>query len=123
MTWHGIEHSRNAVVDLCLRAPFHFSAIGIRAATALQARVIDELRDEQIQLPVIVEVEPHRACGPSRRTDSASQGYIGEGPVAAVVIQDTFLVAGEQQVLVAITVVVGTATPIPKKFAFRPASA
>ena len=119
VAWHGVEHSWNAVVDLRFGAAFHFPAVRIGAAAALQARVIDELRHEQIQFPVIVVVEPHRAGGPSWRVDAALYSDIGECAMAVVVVQNAFPIPGEQHILVAVAVIVGNRHAHSEKVHFQ----
>src|SRR6185437_638960 len=50
---HWIEDLREAVVALGFGGIFAFTAVGVGSVTAFQAGIVGELRDEQIEFPVV----------------------------------------------------------------------
>ena len=58
-SWRWHEHPRNAVVIL--------AQLVIAAAERGACRIIDKAAHEQIELPVVVVIEPDRAGGPAWR--------------------------------------------------------
>src|SRR5579862_1153614 len=60
----------------------------------------------QIQASVVVVIHPGGARGPSGAGDACTSRYIGERPIAVIVIQSAVAIAGNEQVFVAIIVVV-----------------
>ncbi len=80
MTGPWLEKTRDAVVT---------PAQGFIGTQNVQRLLVnDKTGDEQIQLAVIVVVEPNCASGPARRSDAGVVGYIGEGAITIVVIKD-----------------------------------
>ena len=73
----------------------------------------DILADEQIQPPVIVVVEPHRARAPSGGGDAGLLRHIGKRPIAVIVIQDAPSILRHVHVGEAVTVVVAHRNALP----------
>ena len=90
--------------------------IGDRAEVAERLRGIAPLHivhNEQVQQSVIVHVHPYRSLGPQRPilwvvgvSQSCLLRYVGEGPVAVVVVQRIAIDAGDEDVRAPIVVVV-----------------
>ena len=72
---------------------------------------INVVGDEEIELSVAIVIEEGAACSPadSLSSDSCFLAYIGEGAVAVVVIQHVLAEVGDEQVVVAVVVVIADA--------------
>ena len=86
-------------------------AIGAVAGLVLTApeivlgRPLDVIADEQVEIAILVVVEPSRAGGPVTLVRHSRLGcYIREGAVAVVVVEDGVAVTGHQHVGVTIVV-------------------
>ena len=81
----GRGESRRRAVGVPVAAT-NFVVIGIPFHVA---------RDEKIEMAVIVVVEESCGDGPAAAGDAGLGGYIGEGAIAIVVIQNIFSVTGD----------------------------
>src|ERR1700756_1015530 len=85
------------------------AALGIFAGMAVFALgfvEVDEAADEEVEAAIVVVVEPDRARGPSGSGHAGLFGYVGEGAVAIVAIEDAFAVLGDVEIGKAVAVVV-----------------
>src|SRR5207248_3132816 len=79
----------------------------ILAAVAMRARpIIHKTADEQVELAVVVVVEPDRARSPARSLQAGLSRYIRECAVAIIPVQNAFAVRRHEQVGPAIVVVI-----------------
>src|ERR1700686_1200548 len=76
------------------------------AVFALRLGKLHKLADEQIQLAVIVIVEPDRAGGPPRRAHSGFFRDIGESAVTVIVVKNVPAVLGDVDILEAVAVII-----------------
>ena len=90
----------------CKVAERRSGAVTSRARQVLRFVEVHKPADKQVEAAVVVIVKPHRACGPSCSGDASFLGYIGEGAVPIVVIQDASAVLGDVQIRKAVSVVV-----------------
>ena len=97
-TRRRLEQPRNAVV-----AP---TELVVAAETIGRQREIDEAAQKQIELAIVVVVEPDRARGPARGLEPGPLGDVGERTVAVVVIQRALAVRRHEQIGIAVIVVV-----------------
>src|SRR5258708_6790522 len=67
---------------------------------------IDKAANEQVQLAVIVVVEPDRAGGPAGSGDSGLLSHIGERAITIVVVQDAAAVLRDVQIWKAVAIVI-----------------
>src|SRR5260221_188858 len=89
-------------------------AVGAIAGTFLAApeivfgRPVDVIENDEIEIAVVVVIEPGGAGGPAAFVgDTSFCGDIGEGTVAVVVIKDGAVVAGDVEVGKAVVIVIG----------------
>src|SRR5207247_2498796 len=88
--WHGLVNARDAVIAL--------AGLVVPAEFVLGLVEIYKAADEQVELPVVVVVEPDGARCPARRSNASLFRYIGEGSVAVVAVEDAFAVLCEVNV-------------------------
>src|SRR5262249_38670023 len=95
----GLEKARHAIVE---------PASGfVSAQNILRLVILNEARNEQVELPVIVVVEPNRASGPTLHSYSSLLGHVGKRAVTVIMIQRITAVVGDIEVLPPVTVIVG----------------
>ena len=94
-----LEDARDAVEAL--------AQLVVAAEHVARQRELDEAAEEQIEPAVVVVVEPDRARRPAGRGDARLLGDVGERAVAVVVVQRAAAVRGDEDVGVAVVVVVG----------------
>src|SRR2546425_4024729 len=75
-----LEKARDAIITPAQ------SLIGAKNVQGLF--VNDEAGDEEVQLAIVVIVEPEGACGPAGRGDAGFITHIGERAVAVIVIKN-----------------------------------
>src|SRR5215469_4581985 len=80
----GLKEARNAVVLL--------AELVVAAGVALAGAVVDETADEEIELAVVIVVEPDCAGGETRRLETGLFGDVGESAVAVVAIENAVAV-------------------------------
>ena len=70
------------------------------------AGVVDEAADEEVELAIIVVIEPDGAGGPAWSGEPGFFGDVSERAVLVVFVQDAFAVGGDEQVRPAVVVVI-----------------
>src|SRR5262249_2262820 len=80
----------------------------ISAKRSLRFIVEDEAGDEEIELRVVVVIEPHGAGGPTRRRDARFLCYVSERAVAVVAIENILTVVRDVEIDVAVAIVGGS---------------
>ncbi len=94
----GLVEVRNAVSVFAILAGAAILVLGLGE--------LHELADKQVELPVIVIIEPDRARAPARSGDARPFGDIGERTVAVVVIENAAAVLRNVEVGKSISIVV-----------------
>src|SRR6266498_792517 len=67
---------------------------------------MDEARDKEIELAVVVIVEPNGAGGPAWRGHTGLLAHIRKRPISTVMIEDVSSVAGNVKILPAVAIVI-----------------
>src|SRR5690349_12240292 len=93
------EKTRHAVVTTLQ------SRIG--AEWILRLVVEDEARYEQIELAVVIEIEPRRAGGPAGCGDTRFFSHVGKRAVAVVAIKNVRAVVGDVKIDITVAVEIG----------------
>ena len=86
----------------------------IAAEDRAGAAVLHKTRDEEIELRVVIVVEPRRTSGPVWRGDSGFVGYVGKRAVAVVVEENIATVVGYVKILPTIAVKIRRCRAHPK---------
>ena len=104
----GLEDVRVAVDAVPLLSP---AAPVVRV---LGEGPLEVVRDEEVQPAVVVEIQEGRARlqGVARHRDARPGGHVGEAPVALVVVEHVVAVVRDQDVHVAVVVVVPDGHPL-----------
>ena len=104
---HGIVNARNAVVT---------AGLLIAAKFVLGLVEIDEAADKEVQLAVIVVVEPDRARSPSGSGKACFASDVGKRAVAIIMIKNDAVILGDKKIGETVAVVVpdGNSHPIAK---------
>src|SRR5277367_5351274 len=100
----GIIEARNAVTGLVVISD---------ARKILRLVEVDELADEETEASVVIVVEPDCAGGPSGSCNAGLFGYVSEGSVAVVAVENTSPVLGHIQVREAVAIVVADCDALP----------
>ena len=111
-----VQHARRRLED-ARDAVEALTELVVAAEDVAGERKLHEAAQEQIELAVVVVVEPHRARRPSWRRQAGLVGDVREGAVAVVAIQRAAPVRGDENVGVAVVVVVGHRTAHAELFA------
>src|SRR5580698_9242845 len=113
----GLEYPGRAVVGTSICGISNVSraaAIRIRRPADFQAGIVEVLCNIQVQLAIIVVVEPNCAGRPSGFVDSALRSHIRKGAVAVVVIQYRRTITCKEQVRIAVPIVIADRNAHPK---------
>jgi len=94
----GLEDSRHAVIVV--------ADLVAAAFELFDAGVVDEAADEEVELAIIVVIEPDGAGGPAWSGEPGFFGDVSERAVLVVFVQDAFAVGGDEQVRPAVVVVI-----------------
>src|SRR5271170_6444641 len=100
---HFLAHIRKGAIAVVMKEPARHRRVDLRVAVFVQSlkrgnvwgptvvmlglAEVYEAAHEQVELAVVVIVEPHGARGPSGGRDSSLLGYVGEGAVAVVAVE------------------------------------
>src|ERR1700722_3433795 len=95
-------------------------AVGFSLATDPLIGVVGKFTDKQVQLAIVVVIEPKRAASPLRGLDAARRGHIGKGTVSVVVIENRLADAGDEDVQIPVMVIVGDSDAHAKKGGIDP---
>ena len=101
-----LEDARDAVETL--------AELVVAAEHVVRQRELDEAAQHQVEPAVVVVVEPDGARRPAGRGDTGFVGDVGEGAVAVVLVERAAPVGGDQDVWVAVVVVVGNGAAHPE---------
>src|SRR5712671_6354624 len=66
--------------------------------------VIHETADEEVELAVVIVVEPDGARRPARRSKARLHRYIAERPVSVVLIKDAVAVGGDEEIRIPVVI-------------------
>jgi len=82
------------------------AAIILRSAPHIVPVPLDVAQHNQVEVPIVVEIDPCGGGGPSAAADSGLLGYIGKCAVSIVVIKPVAAERGNVKILVAVVVIV-----------------
>src|SRR3954468_24715422 len=68
--------------------------------------VIDEAAEEEIELAIVIVIEPYGAGGPTRGEEAGLAGDVGEGAVAVIAVEDAIAVGGDEDIGPTVVIVV-----------------
>src|SRR5262245_27760023 len=94
-----------------------FPKLVVAAEHFARRRILDEAAEEQIELAVVVVVEPDRTRRPARRRDSSFGRDVAERPVAVVLVESAPAVRRHEDVWISVVVVIPDRTAHSKLIA------